>query len=29
VYVPDPEMLDSDFEALPDWSDFWITANHS
>ncbi|BDZ40379.1 ABC transporter substrate-binding protein [Microbacterium suwonense] len=29
VYIAERGMLDSDFDSLPEWSDFWITANHS
>ncbi|MBD8012070.1 ABC transporter substrate-binding protein [Microbacterium sp. Re1] len=29
VSMPDRAMLDSNFDELPRWSDFWIQANHS
>lgn len=29
VFIPDPALLADNYDALPDWSDFWIAANHS
>lgn len=29
VYLPAKDTLDSDFDNLPDWTDFWTANNHS
>ncbi|UJP09934.1 ABC transporter substrate-binding protein [Microbacterium sp. KUDC0406] len=29
VFLPSKDTLDSDFDNLPDWTDFWTTNNHS